>query len=851
MRKLHRILGFILLFAMFTSIAYVLCGSFAVETALNAVGRTKEKLLFAVPDSRGNIHVLSGENKIITIKGDGTNPERSGSVKLPEGFCPDRMFADEDRIILSGYEENKGSLSLLVYLISPEGAKELLRQECEGGSYAQMRAGTQLSSISTTGGRISFFLKTEARIDIYSMDESNSRLKLGDTFMYDGEMGAGIITSDNTAYLISPKDGLISGKAGELELEFAEMGYLYTNPVQAGDGFSYVDAATGRVMHYSSSQGSRLSSDMDMPCPPQSLTYIYPGQNDILIIKEQSLLYRGENGKGYEDISGALYRPVWQSVLILTIICAAVLALTCMAYHMLFKVKGRYFPSLLRSGIFMALAACICVFAVVNVYVKPGYFRGVRQPYIDELTEECARLSEAKPGIGGKQLLADTEWFVLSTKSDGKWRLSSAGGTAYANGALAGAPGMPGYLTDMAERAGNRSGGAADTVCDVYRQAQRTYYTVGIQAEDGNLYIVSGDASHVQAEIERELSSLRNIMLILSLVIILAALLSETGVVIGLGRIQKGVSLLNEGCYDITVVQRGGDELELLADTVNALAQKMEEKFKSDDSVFSPRRFASLLGADEGSAEIEAAVMEVRISFQEEVNRGRPSELFKRLNDILERSGEVVAKHGGVMYNISAKGFSGVFRESAKAAVCAAVEMQQEMLAFGGDSDKDGESGVDFRIAIDKGGIAAGSVGGDSYAVPAVVSQSLDTAQFLVRLSEKLGTNILCTMSVSEAVQDQNVRYIGKARNKDEVMRVYEVFDGDSPRCREHKEKTRNKFSEGVLTLYTRDFAKAKQIFKEIEKESDCDTVAKRYLYMAEGYEKKPPEEIVLGKRTE
>ena len=842
MRKLHRFLGFILLFAMFTSIAYVLWGSFAVEAALNAAGRTRDKLLFAVPDNRGNIHVLSDKNEIISVNASEANPQRSRALDLPEGFCADNMFAAEDRIILSGYEEKSGALSLLVYSVSPDGAQEVLRRQCKGSSYSQMRADTQISSVSEAEGRISFFLKTGESINVCTIDESGS-LKLGDGFMYKGEMGGGIITSDNSAYLISPKDGLLSMESGKAE--FAEMGYLYTHPVQSGEGFSYVDAATGRVMYYGNPQGSRLSSDMDMPCPPKSLTYIYPGQGNILVIEKQSILYRGENGKGFTDISGMLYRPVWQSAAVLILTGLGVLAITCIAYHMFFKVKGRYFPSLLRSGILIFLTAVICVTGAVNVCIKPGYSKGVRQPYIDGLINECIQLSEAKSGVGENGLFADAEWFVLSTKSDGRWRISSSGGP-YARGALAGAPGMPGYLTDMAERAGNRRDDGADTVYDVYRQAQRTYYTAGMQAQDGNLYIVSGDASRVQLGIDRELSGLTNVLLISALVIMTAALLSEAGVLIGLGRIQNGIRLLSEGSCDVNIAAGRGDELELMGERVNALAHKLEEKHRRDESVLSPLRFASLLGTDE-CAEMEAAVMEVRISFAGEA--AKPCELFRQLNDILERSGEIAAKHGGVMYNISAKGFSAVFRESSKAAVCAAVEMRREISDC--ESDSEEQSPVSFRIAIDKGGIVIGSVGGAGNILPAAVSGSLDTAQFLVRLSEKLGTNILCTMPVSETAEVQGIRYIGKARNKDEVMRVYEVFDGDSSQWRENKEKTRSQFGEAVLTLYAGDFAKAKQIFKEIAKYNSGDTVAKRYLYMAEGYEKNIPEEIVLGKRTE
>ena len=228
--------------------------------------------------------------------------------------------------------------------------------------------------------------------------------------------------------------------------------------------------------------------------------------------------------------------------------------------------------------------------------------------------------------------------------------------------------------------------------------------------------------------------------------------------------------------------------------------------------------------------------MDVQIGFSDKTYQGDYHELFQKLNVIIERAAPILTKHGGIMFNITARGCSAVFKDSPEDAVKAAVELRHELMeskAESGDDEK-----PELRIALDKGSVAAGVVGPDSHISPMLVSRSLNTTHTLIKLSEKLDANILCTAAVSELAGDCRLRYIGKTKDGYVVRRVYEIFEADPVESREAKEKTKDKFGEGVFAIYDGDFSKAKAVFGEITENGSADSVASYYLSMAEECDK-------------
>jgi len=324
-------------------------------------------------------------------------------------------------------------------------------------------------------------------------------------------------------------------------------------------------------------------------------------------------------------------------------------------------------------------------------------------------------------------------------------------------------------------------------------------------------------------------------------------------------RIIRGIDRLALGEYDTPVRMSAGDELSALARHVNNFADTLSKRSlsetKRDNSYmqFVPQQLVSLMGVntidevDRSTATSrDMAVMVVSFGFTGDVYQSDPETLFNNINEVIKRTSGVVAKNGGTIYVFSHESYTAVFPGGVENAISTAVEIRQGIVALNREREGRGAQPVAFCVAIDKGNVMMGIVGDDSRMVPTAVSPGLTTARMLARLCRMLDTNILCTMGVADEAGSYFVRYIGMTEDGSEPFRVYEIVDGDEYSMMSEKEETRQQFSKGVYTLYSRDFSAAKRIFMDIARRHREDGVARYYLYLADKCEKDPAEEVLL-----
>ncbi|MDR1299170.1 MAG: hypothetical protein LBJ84_02825, partial [Oscillospiraceae bacterium] len=231
------------------------------------------------------------------------------------------------------------------------------------------------------------------------------------------------------------------------------------------------------------------------------------------------------------------------------------------------------------------------------------------------------------------------------------------------------------------------------------------------------------------------------------------------------------------------------------------------------------------------------SVLAVRFGLPEEAFKGDVVNLFAQINGIITRGTEFVHKNGGIIYNFYHDGYDAVFAGEAADAVSAAVTMRHDIMAFNRERLAGGEAPVTLRAAIDRGEVMMGVVGDESRFAPAAVSIYLNSARSLAKLAGRLDAGLLCTVEVAENAGSYSQRYVGKSL-KTASRRVYEIFDGDSLEMRTAKEKSRERFAEGVYLLYARDFTGAKRIFMDIVRGSASDGVSRFYLFLADRLEK-------------
>ena len=213
---------------------------------------------------------------------------------------------------------------------------------------------------------------------------------------------------------------------------------------------------------------------------------------------------------------------------------------------------------------------------------------------------------------------------------------------------------------------------------------------------------------------------------------------------------------------------------------------------------------------------------------------------------MIERTAAIVARKGGTVFNFAYNGYDVVLSGGEAEAVSTAVAVQQEVLALNEQRAMNGQPTVTLRIALDVGEVMIGIVGDENQMEPATISASFTTARQLIGLAQRLEAGILCTENVIAGAEGYGSRYMGKSRQGDEMIRVYEIFEGDPYGMRRGKATTGRQFSQGVFALYSHDFETAKRIFLELVYDHPDDGGARYYLYLADRLEKQPDQEISL-----
>ena len=554
----------------------------------------------------------------------------------------------------------------------------------------------------------------------------------------------------------------------------------------------------------------------------------------VLALVGDDGLFRVEPDGTVRDVTPNLNATPWQSALALAGILAAELIAAYGFCYLACEANGMFFPLALRGFLLLSLMSFWLVSGLFRFAVAPGYLGEIRQSALDSLllyargVEADADAEDAAAGLA--KLRADFA-DVTVTLADGP----EFGGVARSASAV---------VTPV-EGCVTQSNGA------IWYQAAA--------ARDESAVVVRVNATALEASAKERLMQMALYCYAGALLLCLTATAALGSAAKGARRVRRGVDLLGAGNADVRVVNASGDELEALASAFNDLAGALnkgaaKEGERSEAYLrFVPSQLLTLLGANgiedvnkSKSASVPLAMMVVRFRFPQSVYQSDDKTLFENINGVFERVGGVVTKAGGAIYNFTYDGFDAVFEKGPLAAVSAAVLIRQETLELNAERAAGGGQPVELRVAVDYGVAMLGVVGDRDRVVPTVASACLSTARDLVELAGLLGANILCTTPVAEAAEEYRVRYIGKRRGGDGLMRVYEVTDGDDYAVRLAKDSLRDRFTSGIYAIYGGDFSAAKRIFMDIARSQAGDGVARHYLYLADAYEKLPPDEISL-----
>ena len=126
-----------------------------------------------------------------------------------------------------------------------------------------------------------------------------------------------------------------------------------------------------------------------------------------------------------------------------------------------------------------------------------------------------------------------------------------------------------------------------------------------------------------------------------------------------------------------------------------------------------------------------------------------------------------------------------------------------------------------------------------------VISDDVNLASRLEGVTRLYGATTVISESTLAGLQSPEAfqyRFVDRVRlkGKEKPIRVYEVFDGDSPDQVELKSSTKVKIEKGLDLYKHKQFAEASVKFNQVLQENPQDKVAKLYLqrsarYMVDG----------------
>lgn len=323
-----------------------------------------------------------------------------------------------------------------------------------------------------------------------------------------------------------------------------------------------------------------------------------------------------------------------------------------------------------------------------------------------------------------------------------------------------------------------------------------------------------------------------------------------------LKRLRECVVEVTKGHLGVTTAVKGNDEVAEIATAFNQMSRSVAEsvselrEYNAAYHKFVPREMFKVLERSRivdvrlgDQTHTEVAVLSVSpVDFEGIVSRLSGREMFGFINRLLSTIVPVVIEYGGVIDKFADGGCIAFFTEGPGEALASCVsalqkiDLENRRDAFGIDRP------VRMASAISYGSVMIGIVGHEARLEATNISEHTNLVGFLKRVAPKYQACILTTAPALERVpdytEDYHVRVLGylRIRSTGEVMRLYDVFDGDPDDMRFLKRQTRELFEQGVALYRARAFYEARLVFIKVLKQFRQDTAAQEYLYLCDRY---------------
>jgi class 3 adenylate cyclase len=228
-----------------------------------------------------------------------------------------------------------------------------------------------------------------------------------------------------------------------------------------------------------------------------------------------------------------------------------------------------------------------------------------------------------------------------------------------------------------------------------------------------------------------------------------------------------------------------------------------------------------------------------------------PQENFDFVNAYLSRVGPIIRQHNGFIAKYMGDGVMAVFPKRVEDAINAAIETLRQVAGYNVDRQRQGQQPIQIGAGIHAGPVMLGTVGEAQRMQLDLLSDAVNVTARLEGLTKLYGVPLVISTEILKQLTNPDqyqVRFLGKTplKGRQELLAVFEVFDGDPPETGNLKLKTKAEFEKGLSLYHEWQFPEAKIHFEHVLRHYPADKAAQFYLQrMADFTQHRPPAEGV------
>jgi len=218
-----------------------------------------------------------------------------------------------------------------------------------------------------------------------------------------------------------------------------------------------------------------------------------------------------------------------------------------------------------------------------------------------------------------------------------------------------------------------------------------------------------------------------------------------------------------------------------------------------------------------------------------------PEENFNFINAYNLRMGPIIQSNQGFVNQYLGDAIMALFPSKPEDALASGIQIQRKLAEYNQDRITKGRKPIKIGIGLHTGPLIMGITGDDHRMDAAIISDTVNSASRIESLSKYYGASILLSEDSIDGLDDKekfNFRYLGRVqvKGKNNSIKIYECFDGESDEIIEKKIASISSFNEGMNHYFTKDFAMAALSFQQVIKANPDDGTAKLFLQKSGQY---------------